>query len=25
VYSSGHRLTVEERGGFSFDRQAYTL
>jgi hypothetical protein len=25
VYTSGHRLTVEERGGFSFDRQAYTL
>jgi hypothetical protein len=25
VSSSGHRLTVEERGGFSFDRQAYTL
>jgi hypothetical protein len=25
VYTSRARLTAEERGGFSFDRQAYTL
>jgi hypothetical protein len=25
VYTSHGRLTAEERGGFSFDRQAYTL
>ena len=25
VYTSRARLTAEERGGFTFDRQAYTL